>query len=57
MTIKITITSDYEDAKRHFHSNRLLLLLLPKQGFNRCIFLCLASYFSPSIIGSLKIKI
>ena len=30
VTMKITITPKYGDEKRHFHTNRLLLLLLHK---------------------------
>ena len=28
MTMKIAVNSEYEDEKRHFHSDRLLLILL-----------------------------
>ena len=30
MAVKIAVTPEYEDEKRHFHSNRLLLVLLLK---------------------------
>ena len=30
MTIKIALTPEYQDDKRHFHSDRLLLILLQK---------------------------
>ena len=30
MTMKIAVTPEYEDEKRHFHSGRLLLVLLQK---------------------------
>ena len=38
MTIKITITPEHEDEKRHFHSNRLLLLLLAKSNASSDLF-------------------
>ena len=38
MTIKITITQEYEDETRHFHSNRLLLQLLPKHASSDIFF-------------------
>ena len=28
MTMKIAVNPEYEDEKRHFHSDRLLLILL-----------------------------
>ena len=31
MTVKIAVTPEYEDEKRQFHSNRLLLVLLLKK--------------------------
>ena len=31
MAVKIAVTPEYEDEKRQFHSNRLLLVLLLKQ--------------------------
>ena len=31
MAVKIAVTSEYEDEKRQFHSNRLLLFLLLKK--------------------------
>ena len=31
MAVKIAVTREYEDAKRHVHSNRLLLFLLQKK--------------------------
>ena len=31
MVVKIAVTPEYEDKKRQFHSNRLLLILLLKQ--------------------------
>ena len=31
MAVKIAVTPEYEDGKRHFHSNRLLLFLLLKK--------------------------
>ena len=31
MALKISVTWEYEDEKRHVHSNRLLLFLLQKQ--------------------------
>ena len=31
MAVKIAVTREYEDEKRHVHSNRLLLLLLQKK--------------------------
>ena len=31
MAVKIAVTREYEDEKRHVHSNRLLLFLLPKK--------------------------
>ena len=31
MAVKIAVTPEYEDEKRQFHSNRLLLALLLKQ--------------------------
>ena len=30
MTLKITITPEYEDEKRNFHSNSLLFFMLQK---------------------------
>ena len=37
--MQITITSEYEDEKRHFHSNRLQLFLLQKNNALRDNFL------------------
>ena len=31
MAVKIAVTPEYEDEKRQFHSNRLLLVLLLKK--------------------------
>ena len=31
MAVKIAVTREYEDEKRHVHSNRLLLFLLQKK--------------------------
>ena len=31
MAVKIAVTPEYEDEKRQFHSNRLLLFLLLKK--------------------------
>ena len=31
MSVKIAVTPEYEDGKRQFHSNRLLLILLLKK--------------------------
>ena len=31
MAVKIAVKREYEDEKRHFHSNRLLLVLLLKK--------------------------
>ena len=31
MAVKIAVTPEYADEKRHFHSNRLLLFLLLKK--------------------------
>ena len=31
MTVNIAVTPEYEDEKRQFHSNRLLLILLLKK--------------------------
>ena len=45
MTVKIAVTPDYEDEKRQFHSNRLLLfLLLKKLTALSDIFLTFGSY-------------
>ena len=30
MTMKIAVNQEYEDEKRHFHSNRLLLIFVAK---------------------------
>ena len=31
MAVKIAVTLEYEDEKRHFHSNRLLLFFVAKK--------------------------
>ena len=43
MAVKIAVTREYEDEKRHVHSNRLLLFLLQKKNnrFKWYIFLTL----------------
>ena len=45
MAVKIAVTPEYEDEKRQFHSNRLLLfLLLKKLTALSDIFLTFGSY-------------
>ena len=45
MAVKIAVILEYEDEKRHFHSNRLLLfLLIKKLTALSDIFLTLLSY-------------
>ena len=44
MAVKIAVTPEYEDEKRQFHSNRLLLILLLKKFTALIYFLTFGSY-------------
>ena len=46
MAVKIAVTPEYEDEKRQFHSNRLLLFLLLKKltALSDIFFLTFGSY-------------
>ena len=46
MAVKIAVTPEYEDEKRQFHSNRLLLVLLLKKltALSDIFFLTFGSY-------------
>ena len=59
MAVKIAVTQEYEDEKRHVHSNRLLLFLLQKKltafltfgGYAPDWYVCTGIVFSPGIIA------
>ena len=53
MAVKIAVTREYEDEKRHVHSNRLLLFLLQKMltALSDIIFLTFGGYAPDCIRG------
>ena len=62
MAVKIAVTREYEDEKRHVHSNRLLLFLLQKKliALSDIFFnfwrLCTYSGFISSTIYTISIQ-